>query len=70
MSTFDSIPTWTVDEAFAAFDRWVAEHQEEVGELHPCFICGRVAASLDKEPPWRCHECFNAVAANEADGEP
>ena len=35
-----------------------------------CFICGRVAASLDKEPPWRCHECFNAVAANEADGEP
>ena len=33
MSTFDGIPAWTVDEAFAAFDRWVAEHQEEVGEL-------------------------------------
>lgn len=37
--------------------------------LHPCFICGRVAASPDKEPPYRCQECFWAVAANAADGE-
>lgn len=38
-------------------------------DLHPCFICDRVRLSPDEKPPWRCHECYAAVAMNEADGE-
>lgn len=30
---FDLIPTWTVDEAFAAFHKWVADNFDEVGDL-------------------------------------
>lgn len=33
MSDFDQIPTWTVEEAFAAFDQWCREHEGEVGDL-------------------------------------
>jgi hypothetical protein len=32
-SDFDSEPTWTVEEAFAAFHKWIAENEEEVGDL-------------------------------------
>ena len=34
-----------------------------------CFICLQMALSPDKEPPFRCHDCYAAVATNEADGE-
>lgn len=29
----DGIPTWTVEEAFAAFHQWCRDHDDEVGEL-------------------------------------
>jgi hypothetical protein len=41
----------------------------ETWSLHPCFICGLISESPDKRPPWRCHDCYNAVAANAVDGE-
>jgi hypothetical protein len=37
-----------------------------------CFMCGKEMLRTDtpdKTPPYRCHDCFAAVAANEADGE-
>ena len=37
-----------------------------------CFLCDRREPDVkivDKKPPYRCAGCFNAVAANEADGE-
>lgn len=37
-----------------------------------CFLCGRETLrsdTPDKKPPYRCRECFAAVAMNEADGE-
>lgn len=37
--------------------------------LRKCFICGQSRFSPDKEPPFRCGECYEAVRANEADGE-
>jgi hypothetical protein len=37
--------------------------------LRKCFLCLRMRLSPDKEPPFRCFECYEAIRANEADGE-
>jgi hypothetical protein len=37
--------------------------------LRKCFICLEMKISPDKEPPFRCNQCYEYVRANEADGE-